>query len=202
MPERPIERYLAELRREFRGNPLLARRVLEEAADHLAAAAAAERESGMPDHDAEAAAVRRFGPAHRFARQFDRDVLPFRAILVLSSLATAGMGLWLFSVIAFVLPARDPAHIPMWTGIAFAYVACAALSWGFLVAGPRHAALRIAGLCASALALTWGVTLITGSGARSEGYLALMGVILLVHGLAAIAYMLLASGIARRLRER
>jgi hypothetical protein len=202
MPEGPVARYLAELRREFRGNPLLARRVLEEVADHLADAAAAARESGMSDHDAEAAAVERFGPAPRFSRQFDRFALPLRAILALASLATAGMAVWLFYVIAFVLPARDPAHVPMWLGMAIAYLAWAALSWAFLVAGPRHAVLRIAGPLGAALAMAWGLALVAGGlrAAHFEGYLLLMGAVLVVHGLAAIAYLLLTFGIARRLR--
>jgi hypothetical protein len=202
MPEGPIARYLAELRREFRGNPLLARRVLEEVADHLAGAAAAARESGMSDHDAEEAAVRRFGPAPRFSHQFDRFALPLRAVLALSSLATAGMAAWLLYVIAIVLPARDPAHVPLWLGIAIAYLAWAALSWAFLVAGPRHPVLRIAGPAGAVIAMAWGLALVAGAAqaAHFEGYLLLMGVVLVVHGLAAIAYMRLALGIARRLQ--
>jgi hypothetical protein len=202
LPERPIERYLAELRRELRGNPLLARRVLEEVADHLADAAAAGKESGMSSHDAEEAAVRRFGPAAAFARRFDRFAPPFRAILVLCSLATAGMGLWLFWVIAFVLPARDPAHIPLWLGIAIAYLAFAALSWAYLVAGPRQPVLRIAAPAGAVLAVAWGLGLIVtcARAAHFEGYLLLMGAALVVHGLAAIAYVRLTLGIARQLR--
>jgi hypothetical protein len=202
MPESPIARYLAELRRELRGNPLLARRVLEEVADHLADAAAAGRESGMSSHDAEEAAVRRFGPAPAFARRFDRFAPPLRAILVLCSLATAGMGLWLFWVIAVVLPARDPAHIPLWLGIATAYLAYAALSWAYLAAGPRQPVLRIAGPAGSAAALAWGLVLIAtcARAPHFEGYLLLMGVVLVVHAVAAIATMLITFGIARRLR--
>ena len=201
MPEGPIERYLAELRRELRGNPLLARRVLAEVAEHLADAATAARESGMTAHDAEEAAVRRFGPAPGFARQFDRFGPPLRALFALSSLATAAMALWLLYVIAFVLPARDPAHVPLWLGLAISYLAFAALSWAFLVAGPRHSVLRIAGPAGAVAAVAWGLVLVA-NGARVthfEGYLLLMGAILVAHGLAALAYMLLASGIARRI---
>jgi hypothetical protein len=50
--------------------------------------------------------------------------------------------------------------------------------------------------------MAWGLALVAGAAqaAHFEGYLLLMGVVLVVHGLAAIAYMLLTFGIARHLR--
>src|SRR5215471_10551751 len=118
----PSEEYLRQLRHELRRDPLLARRVIEEAADHLAEIVAAERRQGMSQHEAEEAAVRRFGPAGPLARQFDGFSLPLRVMLGLASLMTLAVAAWLASVIAFVLPRHDPARIPMWTGIAFGFV--------------------------------------------------------------------------------
>jgi len=205
-PEGPIQKYLADLRREMRGNPLLARRVAEEVADHLAEAAAAGRNSGMSPEDAEENAVRRFGPASQLARQFDRFTLPLKLLLGYASLATVCVALWLFSVIAFVLPSRDPSHIPLWRGIALGFLAYCALSWAYIAAGPRNAWLRLLGPLASVAAVGFGIFLIVGAmqqasgGGHFEGYLILMGLIVSGHGLAAIAYMALTIALLRRIR--
>src|SRR5258707_10104753 len=76
-----IERYLEELREELRHDPLLARRLCEEVADHLAEIAASERSRGMSEPDAEEAAVRRFGAPGAFVRQFDHFSRPLKALL-------------------------------------------------------------------------------------------------------------------------
>ena len=203
----PIDAYLNELRCELGREPLLARRVLEEVADHLAEAVAEGRRSGMSEHEAEKDAVRRFGSAHEFARQFDRFALPFRLLLGFASLATVGVALWLFWVIAFVLPARDPVHIPMWRTVAACFLAYSALSWAYLVRGPRNVVLRWLVLTLSAaaigLGLYGGVAMIRHAAAAGhfEGFIVLMGLVLVGHGLCAIGYTILAQRIARRLRS-
>jgi hypothetical protein len=202
----PIESYLRELRRALKGDPLLARRVLEEVADHLAEAAEEERRSGMSDSDAERNAVRRFGYADRFARGFDRYIMPFRVLLIFASIATVGVALWLFSVIALVLPARDPGHIPLWRAVALCYMAYSALSWGYLVKGPRSAILKWTVTPISVAAIAAGfygmisMILIGIHGGHFEGYILLMGLLLAGHGAAQIVYALLAMRIARRIR--
>ena len=202
----PTEDYLAELRRQLRGDPVLSRRVLEEVADHLAEAVAAERRSGMSEKDAEENAVRRFGPADRFARQFDRFALPFKALLLMASLATVGVGLWLFWVIAVILPAHDAAQIPMWRTVAVCFLVYSALSWAYLVRGPRNAVLRWIMLTASVVAIGLGLYGVVQMAVRAiagtdvEGYIVLMGFLLCGHGLVAIVYTLLTARIARQLR--
>ena len=203
----PVESYLAELRRALRHDPLLARRVLEEAADHLAEIAAAERRSGMSQHDAEEAAVRRFGPAEKLARTFDRYSLPLRALLGLASAVTILVALWLFWVIARVLPSRDPAHVSMWRTFAIAFLIYSGLCLTYLVAGPRRTVLRWAVLILSVVAVGLGgyavfrMIQVASAGGHFEGYLVLMGLILTGHGATAIAYTILTAAIARRLQQ-
>lgn len=202
----PTESYLNELRRQFRGDPLLARRVIEEVADHLAEAVAAERRTGMSQMEAEENAVRRFGPADRFARQFDKFALPLKALLLLASLATMGVGIWLFWVIAVILPAVNAAQIPMWRIVAVCFLAYSALSWAYVLRGPRNAVLRWATLAVSVAAIGLGLYGVVQmvwlglSGGDFEGYIVLMGLILCGHGLTAIVYTLLANRLSRQVR--
>ncbi|HKQ60391.1 MAG TPA: permease prefix domain 1-containing protein [Candidatus Polarisedimenticolaceae bacterium] len=202
----PTETYLADLRRQLRGNPLLARRVLAEVSDHLTEAVAAARRSGMSQQDAEEDAVRRFGPPAPFARQFDRFGAGFKALLLFSTVATVVVALWLFWVIAVVLPAHDPARIPLWRGVALAFLGYSALSWAFLLAGPRNPVLRFSVVTASAAAIACGgygivrMILAAARGEHFEGYILLMGLILAGHGCSAIAYTVLTRRIERRVR--
>lgn len=202
----PIESYLSELRRALRHDPLLARRVLEEAADHLAEIAAAERRSGMSPHEAEENAVRRFGSADALAHQFDSYSLAFKAMLAFATVATVLVALWLFYVIARVLPLRDPAHIPMWRTVAFGFLAYSGLCLTYLVVGPRYTALRWSVLFLSVVAVALGaygiisMLRVASTGGHFEGYLVLMGLILGGHGVTAIVYTILTMAIVRRLR--
>ena len=204
----PTESYLAELRGSLRNNPLLARRVLEEVADHLAEAVAAARRSGMSESDAEENAIRRIGPAAQLADQFDMFGLPFKFLLVFASMATVGVGLWLLSVITFILPSRDPAHIPMWRTVALCFFAYSGLSWTYLAVGPRNAPLRWTVLSASLAAIGVGLYGIVAmirqglAGKHFEGYIVLMGLILAGHGLSAFVYTLLTRRIEKQVRAR
>jgi len=58
-----------------------------------------------------------------------------RLWLTLASIATAAVGLWLVAVTARVLPARDPAHVPMWRAVAAGCFSYSALSAAFLARG-------------------------------------------------------------------
>lgn len=197
-----IERWLRELRAELRHDPLLARRVCEEARDHLAEIVAEERSRGMTPDEAEEAAVRRFGAPGPLARRFDRFSFPLRLLLACAGFATLGLASWLFIVITTVLPSRDPAHVPLWTGFALGFLAYAALSLAFVLRGPHPAALRAAVTVLSLAAVAFGAAAIavTSSSAHFEGYLVLMGVVLAGHGLSALGYVALTAGIARQVR--
>jgi hypothetical protein len=202
----PSEEYLRQLRHELRRDPLLARRVIEEAADHLAEIAAAERRQGMSQHEAEEAAVRRFGPPGPLARQFDGLSLPLRVMLGLASLMTLAVAAWLASVITFVLPRHDPARIPMWTGIAIGFVIYSGLCLVYLILGPRIRVLRATVLVLSLAAIGLGgyavAQMVWARDGRFEGYLLLMGLILAGHGLIAFANTALSLVIARRVAAR
>src|ERR1043166_3715192 len=160
----------------------------------------------MSEHDAEGAGVRRFGAAAPFVRQFDHFSRLLKALLVCGALATAAIALWLFTVVTTVLPARDPAHVTMWTGFALGFLAYAAVTLAFVVRGPHPALLPAAVMVFSLAAIGFGGFAVTSmlaaadAGRHFEGYLLLMGVALAGDGLCALAYTTLTALIPRRVR--
>jgi FtsH-binding integral membrane protein len=108
------------------------------------------------------------------------------AVLAPLALLSLGASLWLFSVVLFVLPARDPAHVPLWTGIAWAFAAHAALSLASIAAPSR--ASGAAATAASAVALAAGVAglalTLRADAAHFEGYAVVLSALLLAHGAA------------------
>jgi hypothetical protein len=90
----PIEEYLDDLLRHTRTDARTARRLLDEAADHLHALAAELRDAGWSGFDAECEAVRRFGPPAPIARSALRRSVPALAIETLrGALFLGGCGL-------------------------------------------------------------------------------------------------------------
>ncbi len=161
----------------------------------------------MDPREAEEDVVRRMGPADRLARQFDPFDLPLKVLLIVATLATVAVALWLFTVITFVLPSRDPGHIRMWLWIAIGFLAYSGLSAAYLVRGPRSAWLKWLVLASSLAAIGLGVfgvasmVRVANSGGHFEGYIVLMSVILCGHGLAAIGYTLVTARIVRAVRS-
>jgi O-antigen/teichoic acid export membrane protein len=117
-----------------------------------------------------------------------------RAGLLAGVLATSGVGLWLLYVTFVVLPARDPDHVSLWRVVALGCLAYGALSAACLGLGVRGAVLRWALLTASVFAIGTGsygvVRMLRAADGHFEGYILVMGLILVAHGLAAIAYTL------------
>jgi hypothetical protein len=70
-----IEDHLDDLLRRLRTDARTTRRLLAEATDHLYATATALREQGLPQAEAEAEAVRRFGPIAPIVRETTRRSL-------------------------------------------------------------------------------------------------------------------------------
>ena len=202
----PIARYLDALRRQLAHDPLLARRLCAEVADHLAELAAADRSHGMSAEDAEEAAVRRFGAPETLARQFQPLSFPLRVVLVLGSLATGAIALWLCFVVAVVLPERDPTHVGMWTGFAAGFLVYAGLTLMFVLARARPPWLPASVVILSLGAIAFGSYAIAsmvraaGTGGHFEGYLLVMGAVLAGHGLCALAYAALSAWIGRQVR--
>src|SRR5258706_2840999 len=87
----------------------------------------------------------------------DKYVSPLKIVLVLASFATAGVGLWLFGVIAFILPAHDAASIPLWRTVAVCCLAYSAMCGGFLGSGSRNPRWRGLVLAGSVAALGAGI---------------------------------------------
>jgi hypothetical protein len=125
------------------------------------------------------------------------------AVLLLESMATLLVALWLVLVTFIVLPSRDPGHVTMWRAVAGGFLAFCGLSWSAVVVSHRTPWIRRALLMVSLLAMTLGVYGIASqTGQHFEGYIVLMGLILSVHGATGIAYSLIAgrsSGLADRL---
>jgi hypothetical protein len=202
----PIDEYLEQLRQKLGADPLLSRRVIEEITDHFAESVAKEMASGVSQREAEENVIRRLGPVEQFASQFERFALPFKLLLLAASIATVGVALWLFWVIAVMLPEHDAAHIPMWRTVAICFLFYSALSGAYLVSGPRHARLRWAMLGTSIAAVGLGLFGVVQmamralSGADVEGYIVMMGFLLCGHGLVAIIYTTLTGRIRMEVR--
>jgi hypothetical protein len=64
----PVDAFLAELARRLRRQGEPGRRAVAEIGDHLRDLVAENRARGLDEHDAETAAVQRFGPARALAR--------------------------------------------------------------------------------------------------------------------------------------
>lgn len=114
-----------------------------------------------------------------------------RSLFLLSSGALFAIAIWLVSVTFFVLPDRDPAHLPMWRAVASAIFAYAALSVVALRARPTRT-LRGVSLAASVAAVAAGCLAVASAarnashGGHFEGYMLLMGLVVAGHGIAAI----------------
>lgn len=99
MSETPIDDYLDELLRRCRADVRTTRRLLDEASDHLHAAAAELEANGMSRVDAEAEAVHRFGPLKPIVRatarrSFIKLVLEtVRAAVLLGACGLVAVGL-------------------------------------------------------------------------------------------------------------
>jgi hypothetical protein len=130
---------------------------------------------------------------------FDRWI---RLMLMAASVVTVAVALWLLSVSALVLPARDPAHVPLWLTVAFALLGYSALCWAHLLSGPGRALLRrtvLAASCAAVAAGIYGISAMIGrsaTGGHFEGYIVLMGLIVGLHGLLAALHALRAEAAA------
>lgn len=117
-----------------------------------------------------------------------------RAPLAPASLATAAVAAWLLQVTTFVLPAHDPARVPMWRAVAAALVAYSAVSWACLAVRPPRpllsrllVAMSAAALAAAAFGIVTTLRRVRAGG-ELEGYLPLMGGILAAHGLAGLPH--------------
>lgn len=86
----PIEQYLDELYACLPADPRRARRLLDEAADHLYATADSLQADGLDRVDAEREAVRRFGPGAELARADDGR--SFRRLLLETAAAVTFLG--------------------------------------------------------------------------------------------------------------
>jgi hypothetical protein len=115
MTEIPIEDHLDELLRRTRADARTTRRLLDEASDHLYAAAAELEAGGMSQQEAETEAVRRFGPVKPIVRATVRRSL---AALVLETLRAAlflaGCGLLAVGISGLVAFAMN-----LWLGRSF-----------------------------------------------------------------------------------
>ncbi len=115
MTETPIEDYLDELLRRTRADARTTRRLLDEASDHLHAAAAELRAEGMSRQEAEIEAVRRFGPVTPIVRATVRRSLAALVFETLrAALFLAGCGLVAVGISGLVAFAMN-----LWFGRSF-----------------------------------------------------------------------------------
>jgi hypothetical protein len=128
-----------------------------------------------------------------------------RVLLVLASLATAGVALWLLSVTLLVLPSRDPTHLDFWRRVAGGFLAYSALTWAYAARGRRSRPLwgaMVLFSCAAAAAglYAFGSMIRTANaGGHFEGYIGLMGAVLCGHGVVGLTSVLSPRRSARRI---
>src|SRR5438477_4154396 len=114
---------------------------------------------------------------------------PLQVLLTLASVVTALVALWLFTVIITILPERDPARIPLWTGVAIGFLVYAGLCLAYLITGSRPLRVIVLTLSVIAMALgAYGVAQVVRRDGHFEGYLMIMGLILACHGIVAFTY--------------
>jgi hypothetical protein len=122
-------------------------------------------------------------------------LLPLRLLTVGAGLTTGLIAIWLLFVLAMVMPARDPERIPMWSAIAAAMSIYAALTLGFAAGTSAKAWIRVVIGGMSMLAVVAGAygiaAMLTAKGRAFEGYVLVMGIVLVVHGSSALAYVTL-----------
>ncbi len=99
------------------------------------------------------------------------------------------VGLWLVSVLVFVLPARDPESVVAWSIVAIVALASVMVAVAFLVR--PAAAIRLGLGLVGAVELMTGVVLVgawvsTPADTSGEAYILLVGVALALHAGAAI----------------
>jgi hypothetical protein len=108
-----------------------------------------------------------------------------RGGLQLVSIATAVMAVWLAWVVLTILPSRDPGHVQVWAVVAIASAALVGVSL-LATRGGGPIVVGLLGLL-STVAVAFGMLavvsfLTTTAGGDPEGYLAVIGLILTVHG--------------------
>lgn len=111
-------------------------------------------------------------------------------VVSLAATASALTAAWLLVVVVTVLPARDPSSAPGWTAFAVALLAFSALSF----IDPRRSASRrsprvvMAALSVVAVLVGgWVLMAAMSTTGHVEGYLVVIGAVVLVHGVVSLA---------------
>lgn len=121
-----------------------------------------------------------------------------RMLVVVASLGTLAMAAWLGAVILWVLPAHDPERLPLWSKIAVGLVAYGVLG---LVALARHerfpwidSIARIASVAACGAGTLVVASMVQAPPGPFEGYLLVMGIWIVFHGVALLAHLAIRAG--------
>ena len=189
-----VERYVADLRREMKADPGLARRVSEEIRQHLEEAVEERVRGGLDIGAAQAEAIRALGSPREVAAQYPGLAGISRGLLLAASIFSLLISGWLVTVLLFVLPGRNEDQIPFWTlvcaGFAGYGLVSIAYAQGILWqtwARLTLSTLSLAGVGAGAFA-TWSQADRAAHGGDFEGYIFLMGLGLAAHGALFLAY--------------
>ncbi len=194
MAHDPVAAYLDELRRQLRMDPWLARRVLQEVADHLAESTDQEQRAGADIAEARRRAVEGFGPAAELAAQLPKGDAVLRLLTLAAASASVAVGLLVAWIVVFLLPAENADQMPFWTVVSCAFLGYGALTWLYLSAALRRTLARVLAL-GSASAILVGLTAVVHSLYLArvtgdwEAYITLFGLVLGGHGAGLTAYL-------------
>lgn len=194
MSRTPIDEYLAELGRRLRWDPLGRNRALAEAADHLRELTREGEAKGLDRTEAERRAIQLFGSPRQVAEPILANSVTLQWLLRLGAVGLTGIAAWLVTVLFWVLPHRNDDQIPFWTFVMLGFLGYAIVTWGY-VSRPSRAWLWVVMLLGSGGAVVLGILAIVSqeiSYRRNgdwEGYIVLMALALILHGLTALAHL-------------
>jgi hypothetical protein len=133
-------------------------------------------------------------PSYRAAvgpQRLGSDIAPGRldVIVAAAGIASGLTAAWLLLVVATALPSRDPNGRLGWTLFALALIGFVALTATYLARRPQARWLRLAVTSVAVIAIIVGVYILfvalTTVG-HFEGYLVVIGAVVLVHGAAVV----------------
>jgi hypothetical protein len=185
-----IDAFIAEVDRRLLLPPSDRRRVAEELRAHLDDALTEEVRAGASPEQGVSRALARIGDPASIAGQYARRPVVLDGLAALGAVACGGVAAWLLVIAATVLPTVDPERVWFWVFVAVGFLGLALLTGAYLALGRRT---RSGGLAIGVVAL---LSIVAGArlaiptlapGADFEGYILLMGTVLMGQGAVLVA---------------
>jgi HAAS len=185
-----VDRFLRDVDRGLPLPPDDRRRVVEELRAHLEDAIADEVRGGASPDEGVRRALTRLGDPRSISEQYASRPVILDGLAALGALACATVAAWLFVVAASMISTADPDRAGFWALVAFGFLGFAVLTAAYLAVGRS---VRSGGLAMGLVALVaivagarFAIPMLTTTG-DFEGYILLMGMLLMGQGAVVIA---------------